>query len=222
MNRKEICAGITEAGIMPGIRVNAADHALFAAETVYEAGIPVAEITMTVPNAVEVIAQLTRNYPDFIVGAGTVIDVETARRCVDAGARFITSTGLVPDVLEFTLKQDVASIPGAMTPSEVIAAWKAGGDFVKVFPCAPLGGDQYIRSLKVPLPQIPLIASGGVNQLTAANFIYAGASSIGIGSELMPRKAIATRQDKWIHELARRFLETVRNARIHMAGKDAQ
>jgi 2-dehydro-3-deoxyphosphogluconate aldolase/(4S)-4-hydroxy-2-oxoglutarate aldolase len=177
---------------------------------------------MTVPNAVEVIAQLTRNYPDFIVGAGTVIDVETARRCVDAGARFITSTGLVPDVLEFTLKQDVASIPGAMTPSEVIAAWKAGGDFVKVFPCAPLGGDQYIRSLKVPLPQIPLIASGGVNQLTAANFIYAGASSIGIGSELMPRKAIATRQDKWIHELARRFLETVRNARIHMAGKDAQ
>jgi 2-dehydro-3-deoxyphosphogluconate aldolase/(4S)-4-hydroxy-2-oxoglutarate aldolase len=222
MNRKEICAGITEAGIMPGIRVNAADHALFAAETVYEAGIPVAEITMTVPNAVEVIAQLTRNYPDFIVGAGTVIDVETARRCVDAGARFITSTGLVPDVLEFTLKQDVASIPGAMTPSEVIAAWKAGGEFVKVFPCAPLGGDQYIRSLKVPLPQIPLIASGGVNQLTAANFIYAGASSIGIGSELMPRKAIATRQDKWIHELARRFLETVRNARIHMAGKDAQ
>jgi len=222
MNRKEICAGITEAGIMPGIRVNAADHALFAAETVYEAGIPVAEITMTVPNAVEVIAQLTRNYPDFIVGAGTVIDVETARRCVDAGARFITSTGLVPDVLEFTLKKDVASIPGAMTPSEVIAAWKAGGDFVKVFPCAPLGGDQYIRSLKVPLPQIPLIASGGVNQLTAANFIYAGASSIGIGSELMPRKAIATRQDKWIHELARRFLETVRNARIHMAGKDAQ
>jgi len=222
MNRKEICAGITEAGIMPGIRVNAADHALFAAETVYEAGIPVAEITMTVPNAVEVIAQLTRNYPDFIVGAGTVIDVETARRCVDAGARFITSTGLVPDVLEFTLKQDVASIPGAMTPSEVIAAWKAGGDFVKVFPCAPLGGDQYIRSLKVPLPQIPLIASGGVNQLTAANFIYAGASSIGIGSELMPRKAIATRQDKWIHELARRFLETVRNARSHMAGKDAQ
>ena len=222
MNRKEICAGITEAGIMPGIRVNAADHALFAAETVYEAGIPVAEITMTVPNAVEVIAQLNRNYPDFIVGAGTVIDVETARRCVDAGARFITSTGLVPDVLEFTLKQDVASIPGAMTPSEVIAAWKAGGDFVKVFPCAPLGGDQYIRSLKVPLPQIPLIASGGVNQLTAANFIYAGASSIGIGSELMPRKAIATRQDKWIHELARRFLETVRNARSHMAGKDAQ
>jgi len=221
MTRTDICARIEEIGIMPGVRVNAADQALFAAETVYEAGIHVVEITMTTPKAVEVIAQLTQNYPDFIVGAGTVLDVETAQRCVAAGARFITSTGLVPDVLEFTLKHDVAAIPGALTPSEVIAAWRAGGDFVKIYPCAQLGGDQYIRALKVPLPQIKLIASGGVNQLTAANFIFAGASSLGIGSELMPRKAIATRQGEWIRELARRFLEAVRNARIHMAGRDA-
>ena len=205
---------------MPSVRVNASDLALFAAETVYEAGITVVEITNTVPNAAAVIAQLTRNYPDFIVGAGTVLDAEMARRCLDAGARFITSPGLVPEVLEFTLKHDVVAIPGAMTPSEVITAWKAGADFVKIFPCSYLGGDQYIRTLKVPLPKVSLIASGGVNQLTAANFIYAGASSIGIGSELMPSKAIATRQSQWIHELARRFLETVRNARIHMAGKD--
>jgi 2-dehydro-3-deoxyphosphogluconate aldolase/(4S)-4-hydroxy-2-oxoglutarate aldolase len=102
----------------------------------------------------------------------------------------------------------------------VIAAWKAGGDFVKIYPCVPMGGDQYIRALKVPLPHVSLIASGGVNQLTAANFIYAGASSIGIGSELMPHKAIATRQDEWIRELARRFIETVRNARAHTAGRD--
>ena len=160
---------------------------MFAAETVYEAGIPVAGITMTVPNAVEVIAQLAQNYPDFVIGAGTVLDIETARRCLDAGARFITSPGLVPDVLEFTLKNDVAAIPGALTPSEVIAAWKAGADFVKIFPCKQVGGDQYIRALKIPLPQIRLIASGGVNQVTASNFIFAGASSIGIGSELMPR-----------------------------------
>ena len=112
-------------------------------------------------------------------------------------------------------------MPGALTPSEVIAAWKAGGDFVKIFPCAQVGGDQYIRALKVPLPQIRLVASGGVNQLTAANFIFAGASSLGIGSELMPRKALATRQDQWIRELARRFIEAVRNARIHMSGRDA-
>jgi 2-dehydro-3-deoxyphosphogluconate aldolase/(4S)-4-hydroxy-2-oxoglutarate aldolase len=103
----------------------------------------------------------------------------------------------------------------------VIAGWRAGADFVKIFPCGQVGGDQYIRALKIPLPQIRLIASGGVNQLTAANFIFAGASSLGIGSELMPTKALKTRQDQWIHELARRFLEAVRNARIHMGGSDA-
>jgi 2-dehydro-3-deoxyphosphogluconate aldolase/(4S)-4-hydroxy-2-oxoglutarate aldolase len=218
MNREEVRARIEEIGIMPSVRVGAADLALFAAETVYEAGIPIVEITNTVPNAVQVIAQLASNYPDFIVGAGTVLDVETAQRCLDAGARFITSTGLVPEVLELTLKHKIVAMPGALTPSEVIAAWKAGGDFVKVFPCAPLGGDQYIRVLKTPLPQVPLIASGGVNQLTAANFIFAGAAAIGIGSELMPVKALATRQAQWIHELARRFTETVRNARIHANG----
>lgn len=216
MDRQETCNRIVQTGIMPSVRVNAAELALFAAETVYEAGIPVVEITMTVPGAIEVIAELTGNYPKLVVGAGTVLDVETAKRCLDAGARFITSPGLVPDVLEFTLSSKLVAIPGALTPSEVIAAWKAGGDFVKIFPCASVGGDQYIRSLKVPLPQIPLIASGGVNQLTATNFIYAGASSIGIGSELMPRKALVTRQDQWIRELARRYIEAVRSARIHM------
>jgi 2-dehydro-3-deoxyphosphogluconate aldolase / (4S)-4-hydroxy-2-oxoglutarate aldolase len=215
MNREEVRTRIEDIGIMPGIRVGSAELALFAAETVYDAGIPVAEITMTVPNAVEVIAQLTQNYPNFVVGAGTVLDTDTARRCVDAGARFITSPGLVPDVLEFTLKNDLAAIPGALTPSEVIASWKAGADFVKIYPCAQVGGDQYIRALKVPLPQIKLIASGGVNQLTAANFIFAGAVSLGIGSELMPRQALKMRQDQWIRELARRFLEAVRSARIH-------
>jgi len=220
MNRKDICARIEEIGIMPSVRVDTADLALFAAETVYEAGIPVVEITNTVPNAVNVIAQLAKNYPEMILGAGTVLDTETAKRCLDAGARFITSPGFIPEVMDFTLKNDVVAMPGALTPSEVIAAWKGGADFVKIFPCAQVGGDQYIRALKIPMPQIRLIASGGVNQLTAANFIFAGASSLGIGSELMPRKALLTRQDQWIHELARRFIEAVRNARIHMAGKD--
>jgi 2-dehydro-3-deoxyphosphogluconate aldolase/(4S)-4-hydroxy-2-oxoglutarate aldolase len=220
MDRDALRTRIADIGIMPSVRVSSAELALFAAETVYEAGIPVAEITMTVPNGVEVIAQLMRNYPDFIVGAGTVLDAETAQRCVDAGARFLTSPGFVPEVLECALKNNVLAIPGAMTPSEVIAAWKAGADFVKIFPCSQVGGDQYIRALKVPLPQIRLIASGGVNQITAANFIFAGASSLGIGSELMPRKALLARQDQWIHELARRFLETVRNARIHMENAD--
>jgi 2-dehydro-3-deoxyphosphogluconate aldolase/(4S)-4-hydroxy-2-oxoglutarate aldolase len=220
VGKKEDHARIEEIGIMPSVRVNTAELALFAAETVYDAGIPVVEITMTVPNAIHVITQLTQNYPQFIVGAGTVLDKETAARCIDAGARFVTSPGLIPEVVELSLKRDVVTMPGALTPSEVIAAWKAGADFAKIFPCAQLGGDQYIRALKIPFPQIPLIASGGVNQLTAANFIYAGASSLGIGSELMPRQALAKRQDKWIHELARRFIETVRNARLHMRGED--
>ena len=217
MDRKELCARIVEIGIMPSIRVSSAELALYAAQTVYDAGIPVAEITMTVPGAHDVIDQLARNYSDFIVGAGTVLDVDAAARCVGAGARFITSPGLVPDVLEFTLKQEVVAIPGALTPSETIAAWRAGGDFVKIFPCAPVGGDRYIHALKVPLPQVPLIASGGVNQMTAANFIFAGASCLGIGSELMPPKALATRQEGWIKELARRYTETIRNARLHIS-----
>jgi 2-dehydro-3-deoxyphosphogluconate aldolase/(4S)-4-hydroxy-2-oxoglutarate aldolase len=220
MNRSDLAVRIEGIGIMPSVRVASAEIALFAAETVYEAGIQVVEITMTVPNAIDVITQLAKNYPNFIIGAGTVLDAETAERCVDAGALFITSPGLVPDVLEYTLKSDVVAIPGALTPSEVIAAWKAGADFVKIFPCAQVGGDQYIRALKIPLPQISLIASGGVNQLTAANFIFAGASSLGIGSELMPRKALSTRQDQWIRELARRFIEAVRNARIHLQNRD--
>jgi 2-dehydro-3-deoxyphosphogluconate aldolase/(4S)-4-hydroxy-2-oxoglutarate aldolase len=205
---------------MPSVRVGSAEAALFAAETVYEAGIHVVEITMTTPRAVEVIAQLAQNYPDLIIGAGTVLDAETAQRCVDAGASFLTSPGLVPKVLEFALKSDVVAMPGALTPSEVIAAWQSGADFVKIFPCSMMGGDQYIRALKIPLPQIRLIASGGVNQLTATNFIYAGASSLGIGSELMPRQALKSRQEQWIHELARRFMSAVQNARLNMASKD--
>ena len=220
MTRDEVRALIEEVGIMPSVRVKSAELALFAAETVYEAGIPVVEITNTVPNAAEVIAQLARNYPDFVVGAGTVLNTETAQQCLDAGARFLTSTGLVLDVLEYALKHDVVAMPGSLSPSEVIAAWRAGADFVKIFPCVQMGGEQYIRALKVPLPQVRLIASGGVNQLTAANFIHAGASSIGIGSELMPAKALAARQGQWIHELARRYIEAVRSARSEMADRD--
>jgi 2-dehydro-3-deoxyphosphogluconate aldolase / (4S)-4-hydroxy-2-oxoglutarate aldolase len=212
MNRDEIRARIEEVGIFPAIRVATAEVAYFAATSVYEAGIPVVEITLTVPGAVDVIARLAIQYPDLVVGAGTVLDADMAKRCLDAGARFLTSPGLVPEVVEVALQNGVVTIPGALTPSEVIAAWKAGVDFVKIFPCAPVGGAKYIRALKVPLPQVPLIASGGVNQLTACDFILAGASAIGIGAELMPREALETRKKEWIHELARRFSAIVRGA----------
>jgi 2-dehydro-3-deoxyphosphogluconate aldolase/(4S)-4-hydroxy-2-oxoglutarate aldolase len=213
MKREEIRARIEEVGIFPAVRVGSPDLALFAAESVYEAGIPIVEITMTVPSAIDVIGRLSRMFPGLIVGAGTVLDADTAHRCLDAGARFLTSPGLILEVVDFALRKDVVIIPGALTPSEVIAAWKAGVDFVKIFPCAPVGGDRYIRALKVPLPQVSLIASGGVNQLTAADFILAGSSAIGIGSELMPKEALQLRKREWIHELARRFTTIVREAR---------
>ena len=216
MNKEQISERIKEIGIVPGVRVHDAELALFAAETLYEAGIPIVEITMTVPGAVGVISQLSSKYPDFIVGAGTVLNEETAQSCLDAGARFVTSPGLLLDVLEFTLNSDAVAIPGALTPSEVITAWKAGADFVKIFPCATMGGAAYVRSLKVPLPQIPLIASGGVTQLTARDFIFAGASALGIRSELTPREALQTRQKQWIYELARRFTTIVRESRLAM------
>jgi 2-dehydro-3-deoxyphosphogluconate aldolase/(4S)-4-hydroxy-2-oxoglutarate aldolase len=213
MDRKDVRARIEEIGIFPGIRVKSADQALYAAETLFHAGIPVAEITMTVPSAVGVIRKLAQGFPDLVVGAGTVLDKDTAERCLDAGARFLTSTGLVVEVIEAALGRNVAAIPGALTPTEVIAAWKAGADFVKIFPAAPVGGELYIRSLKVPLPQVKLIAAGGVNQQNATNFIVAGASALGVGVELLPRDAVQKRQDHRIHELARRFLGFVRDGR---------
>jgi 2-dehydro-3-deoxyphosphogluconate aldolase/(4S)-4-hydroxy-2-oxoglutarate aldolase len=213
MNREAVRARIEEIGIIPGVRVSASADAEFAAEAIYTGGIPIVEITMTVPNALEVITQLVRHVPDMIVGAGSVLDTHTARACLDAGAGFLTSTGLDLDVLELAVKQNVVCFPGALTPTEVITAWKAGADYVKIFPCSQLGGDSYIKALKAPFPQVPMIAAGGVNQMTAANFILAGASAIGVGTELVPRDAIHARRKDQILELVHRFVRIVKNAR---------
>jgi len=213
MTREEVKACIEEIGIFPGIRVGSADQALYAAKTLYAAGIPIAEITMTVPGAINAIGELAQKFPDMVVGAGTVLDKETAERCLDAGARFITSTGLVMEVIGTAHRRGVVVIPGALTPTEVISAWKAGADYVKIYPAAALGGDLYIRSLKLPLPQVSLIAAGGVNQQTATGFILAGATALGVGSELLPKEAIRRHQEHRIHELARRFLGFVKEAR---------
>jgi len=213
MTRDEAKTLIEQIGVFPGIRVNSADQAVYCAEVLFQSGIPVAEITMTVPDAIEIIRQIAQKLPGMVIGGGTVLDSDTAKRCLDAGARFITSTGLVPEVVATTLKANVVTIPGALTPTEVIACWKAGGDFVKIFPAASLGGDLYIRSLKLPLPQIPLIAAGGVNQQTAEGYVRAGASALGVGMELLPKDALQKRQDHRIQELARRFLGFVQKGR---------
>ncbi len=217
MNKTEVCDRIKEIGIIPAIRVSSAEDAHFAADSVAKGGIPIVEITMTVPGAVELITHMVKHHQKMLVGAGTVLDIETAHRCLDAGASFLTAPGFDPQILEFATKQNLAILPGALTPTEVITAWQAGADFVKVFPCAQVGGDKYIKSLKVAVPQIPLIASGGVTQQTASNFIIAGASALGIGTDLIPLEAIERRQSERIKELAHRFLGFVKEARNRLA-----
>jgi len=213
MKREEVCARIKEIGILPSVRVNSRDLARFAAETLYTGGIPIVEITMTTPGSLSIISDLANRYADMVVGAGTVLDDETARRSVDAGARFLTSPGFVQEVVSYAKKVDVAMLTGALTPTEVIAAWKAGSDYVKIFPTGHVGGVQYLRAIRVPLPQVPLIATGGVNQATALDYIVAGASALGVGGELLPMEALTFRQEKRIHELARRFTTMVQEGR---------
>jgi 2-dehydro-3-deoxyphosphogluconate aldolase/(4S)-4-hydroxy-2-oxoglutarate aldolase len=213
MTKDQIRNRIAEIGIIPAIRVSSAADALFAAEAVLTSGIPIVEVTMTVPGAIEVISELARSNSELVVGAGTLFDVETASRCLDAGAMFMTSPGLNIDIVEFGLRNKTVVFPGAMTPSEIMAAWKAGADFVKVFPCSVLGGPAYIKALKRPFPHVPLIASGGVNQQTAAAFIDAGAVALGIGHDLVQPNAIERREGGWIRELSWRYMKMVSDAR---------
>jgi 2-dehydro-3-deoxyphosphogluconate aldolase / (4S)-4-hydroxy-2-oxoglutarate aldolase len=219
MQSKDVRKRIGEIRIIPCARVQEPDHARFAGETLYAAGIPVLEVPLTLPEAPEVIEDLAKRFPDLIVGAGTVLDEQDARRSIDAGARFVTSPGFIPEVVAYARQAGVVVFPGALTPSEIIAAWKAGSDFVKIFPAAAEGGPGYIRALQVPLPQIPLIVTGGVNQLTAFDYILAGAHAIGVGSELLPKDALRHRQKDRIHELARRFLSMVKEAQAQRDGK---
>lgn len=217
MNKETVRARIEEIGIIPAIRLASAEDALFAVKAIADCGIPIAEVTMTVPGAIQVISELVRDRPELIVGAGTIVDTETARRCLDAGAMFLSSPGLDVQIVEFAVKQNVVIFPGALTPSEIMAAWKAGSDFVKVFPCSRLGGASYIQALKSPFPHVPLIAAGGVTQGNTADFILAGAAAVGIGRDLINREAVRRRELDWIRELVGRFLQIVKRARSEKA-----
>jgi 2-dehydro-3-deoxyphosphogluconate aldolase/(4S)-4-hydroxy-2-oxoglutarate aldolase len=213
MKKEEVRARIEEIGIVPAIRVSSPEEARFAAAAVSSGGIPIVEITMTVPEACQLIEDMVTNVPGIIVGAGTVLDPETARRCLGAGAHFLTSPGLDLSVVELTSKADIVTMPGALTPTEITAALKAGVDFIKVFPCAQVGGAAYIRALKGPFPNASFVAAGGVTQQTALDLIRAGATALGIGAELVPREAVRRRRAEQIVELAKRFLSLVREAR---------
>jgi len=216
MKKDAVQSKIEDVGIVPAIRTSSARDARFADEPVSKAGIPIVEITMTVPGAIDLISDIVEHAPEVIVGAGTVLDIDTARACLRAGAHFLTSPGFDLDIVKFARLEDVLMIAGALTPTEVNAAWKAGSDMVKIFPCSQIGGDTYIKALRGPFPKVPLIAAGGVNQQTASSFITAGATALGIGNELIPRAAIELHQPERIRELARRFLNIVKTARTQL------
>jgi 2-dehydro-3-deoxyphosphogluconate aldolase / (4S)-4-hydroxy-2-oxoglutarate aldolase len=213
VKKDEIRERILEVGIVPVVRANSPGEAAFAAQAVSQGGIPIVEITMTVPGAIGLISELVRYTPEVLVGAGTVLDAETARLCLDAGAQFLVSPGFDMETVKLAAKEDVVIMAGALTPTELMAACRAGADFVKIFPCAQVGGAAYIKALKGPFPQVPLVPTGGVNLETAANFIAAGAAALGVGGELIDRDAIQSGRSAVIENLARKFMDVVRNAR---------
>jgi 2-dehydro-3-deoxyphosphogluconate aldolase/(4S)-4-hydroxy-2-oxoglutarate aldolase len=200
-------ATLCEIGVIPVVRCDAADVATRVTEVLIEAGLPIAEITLTVPNAIDVIATLARRRraTRAVIGAGTVTTAEDARNAIRAGAEFIVSPGLVPEVITVAKAANVTVIPGALTPTEILAAARAGADLIKVFPAQSLGGPAYIRALRGPFPDLPLVPTGGVSLDNVGDFIRAGATAVGVGSELVSGDddAIATRAEQFVAAVAK-------------------
>jgi len=214
MDKKEVTDKITSVGIIAVVRASSAQQALLAVDAICAGGIPIVEITMTVPGAIEIIREVARTRGSrVLVGAGTVLDADTAERCIAAGAEFIVSPGLKVKTIEFAAKAQKLMIAGALTPTEVITAWEAGSDFVKIFPCGQVGGANYIKALKGPLPQVPLVPTGGVNLQTASEFIEAGAAALGVGGELVQAAALKAGKPEVIAEAARKFVAVILAAR---------
>jgi 2-dehydro-3-deoxyphosphogluconate aldolase / (4S)-4-hydroxy-2-oxoglutarate aldolase len=218
MTREQVRARVLEVGIIPVVRAGSAKQAIAAAVAVAAGGISIVEVTMTVPGALDAITQLVKTLgKEVIVGAGTVLDVDAARQCFDAGAEFLVSPGLDLGTVKAANQAGRLIMAGALTPTEVITAWKGGADFVKVFPASAVGGASYLKALRGPLPQIPLVPTGGVNLNTAADFLKAGASALGIGGELVLAAALTSGNVAQITELARRYVEIVQQVRESQA-----
>ncbi len=218
MNKQKVRERIIEIGIVPVVRAASAAEACLAADAVCQGGIPIVEITMTVPGALEVIRELAKKCgSDVLIGAGTVLNAQAAQQCLDAGAQFLVSPGFHLPTVELAVREGKLIMAGALTPTEVMAAWDAGADFIKVFPCGQLGGAKYIKALKGPFPQIPFIPTGGVNLNTAAEFIEAGCVARGIGGELVQAPALKSNQPEISIENARKFLAIVKQSRTQMA-----
>lgn len=213
-DKSEVIEQIKRIGILPVIRANSADEAAQIIEAIKLGGITTIEITMTVPNAIELIRDLSNGDAEILIGAGTVLDAETAAKCVEAGAKFIISPALNLDTIKFCNEREIVVMPGALTPTEVLTAWNAGADFVKVFPCSAMGGASYLKSLKAPLPHIKLIPTGGVSLKTAADFFKAGAEAVGVGADLVDLEALREGRIDSITETARQYLEIAKAAKV--------
>jgi 2-dehydro-3-deoxyphosphogluconate aldolase/(4S)-4-hydroxy-2-oxoglutarate aldolase len=214
MNKDQVRRRIEQVGIVPVVRAQSAKDALAASEAVAAGGVTVVEITMTCPDAIGVIRELVRTVGDqLLVGAGTVLDADEARKCLDVGAEFLVSPGFDLETVKYAGREGILMMAGALTPTEVITAWKAGADIVKVFPCGNVGGAKYIKALKGPLPQVPMVPTGGVNLDTAADFIKAGSVALGIGGELASAAALASGNLAEITRIAARFVAIVEEAR---------
>lgn len=214
MNKAEIVKQIEDVGLVPVVRASSADEAMQVIEAIKAGGVNILEITMTVPGAVRVIEKVADKYGrDVLVGAGTVLDPETARACLLAGAQFIVSPALNLDTIALCHRYSAPICPGVLTPTEVVTAWSAGVDFVKVFPCGSVGGASYVKNLKGPFPQVKIIPTGGVSLKTATDFIKAGATALGVGTDLVDVKAIREGNAHIVTERAQQFIEIVREAR---------
>jgi 2-dehydro-3-deoxyphosphogluconate aldolase/(4S)-4-hydroxy-2-oxoglutarate aldolase len=214
MNKQRTLQSLLEIGIVPIVRADSPEKALRAAQAICRGGLRALEVTMTVPKAVQVIEKVADEFgAEMLVGAGSVLDAETARACMLAGAEFFVTPSLNPKTIEICHRYGKVVMPGALTPTEVLTAWEAGADLVKIFPCGNVGGPKYIKALKAPLPQVPMVPTGGVSLDNAAEFFKAGASAVAVGSELCDKQAMADGRFEVIEQNARQFLEAVRQAR---------
>jgi 2-dehydro-3-deoxyphosphogluconate aldolase / (4S)-4-hydroxy-2-oxoglutarate aldolase len=217
MSRPDVVERIEALGIVPVVRAPSAAVALRAARAVLAGGIDVLEITMTVPDALDVLRGLSAELGDrVLLGAGTVLDATTARACIAAGAQFIVAPGLDLETVRVVQELGRPVMPGALTPTEVIGAWKAGADMVKIFPCSAVGGADYLRALKAPLPQVKLLPTGGVDRQTAADYIRAGAAALGVGTALVDLKVLGQQGEEALASRARELIEIVRATRAEL------
>jgi 2-dehydro-3-deoxyphosphogluconate aldolase/(4S)-4-hydroxy-2-oxoglutarate aldolase len=210
MTRAAVLASLKEIGLVPVLRAESVDKALSLVEAIAAGGVTAMEVTMTVPGAIQVMRKLTEQRPDLLIGAGTVLDPETARACILEGAKFVVSPALNVKTIEMCHRYSVAALPGALTPTEVVNAWEAGADVVKIFPASAMGGAKYLSSLKAPLPQVEMIPTGGVSLDTAKSFLEAGAFALGVGADLVNTKAMAEGKPEVVTESARKYMAIVR------------